>query len=154
METSYKLRFIPFILGLIMLAAGLALHFFLKVGEEYNIIRYGAFLTVAGFVFLQAMRQLKREKLEEASPALANIEEQNMPGAQIWNINIKMPCHFLIVRAMLSLILGFLGISLMIDGVLIWGMAVAFAGGGLCLLHIYWVRQNIRELKRLRDKEL
>jgi large-conductance mechanosensitive channel len=65
MEKLAKFKFIPFILGLAVLIAGICLKYILHVYVEYAIIKWGIFLTVAGFIFLRAIQQTINEKLEK-----------------------------------------------------------------------------------------
>ena len=149
MEKMYKLRAIPLAIGLLTLAIGFALHLCIPA-TEMPIIRYGAWMTVVGIIFLQIMRQLKKERQMEQPPVEAppNIQRTEFAHQEYKHKNV-MP--FFIVRAVLSLIISLLGISLIFDGQWIWGIILFLFGCGLCFLHIYWIRRNIRELKTLEN---
>ena len=155
METAYKLRAIPLALGVLTLAVGGVLRLAAPALDS-PVWRYGAWMTVIGFVFFQAMRQLKRERQTKAQ----SVEEQEQTEAAALAgapevaeaaadeaYRRKNAVPFLAVRAALSGILGLLGVSLMVDGRWLWGAALCLFGCGLCWLHIVWIRQHVKALK-------
>jgi hypothetical protein len=76
-----KMKFIPFILGLVILITGVCLKYFLQIYVENTIIKFGTFLTVAGFIFIQAMREYEKEKLKK--------EQNQKPEKNIQEIEIE-----------------------------------------------------------------
>jgi len=151
METAYKLRAVPLAMGLLTLATGCVLRLFEHFAGA-TIVRYGILITVVGFIFLKAMRQLEKERRVERQPAEPYVDAQELELAD-QEYKRKNAIPFLSVRAFLSLVACLLGTSLIFDGRLVWGLIMFLFGCGLCWLHIYWIVKNIRELKKLKEAE-
>ena len=151
MKIAYKLRLAPFIFGLITLVTGLVLHFWMSVVEGAAVIKYGVLITVVGFLFLRAMQQSKKEPHAEQTPVTSAPNPQEVELAN-QKYQRKNAVPFLVARAILSLIIGLLGASLMFDGQVLWGIAVLLLGGGLCVLHIHWIVQCAKELQKLKSE--
>ena len=152
MNIAYRLRIVPLALGLLTLALGFVTHFFVPAVDGSAVIRYGLFLTVAGFIFLQAMRQLKKEQQTTQKPVESAQTSQEVALTNN-TYKLKNAIPFLIVRAFLSLILALLGVSLVFDGQLLWGIITCLFGGGLCVLHIYWIVQYTNALQEIKRKK-
>ena len=151
METAYKLRAIPLVVGLLTLATGFVLRLF-EPAAEASIIRWGILITVIGVVFLQAMRQLEKERRMARQPGEHSADAQKLELVN-QEYKRKSAIPFLAVRAVLSCIACLLGASLIADGKFAWGIILFLFGGGLCYLHIYWIVKNMRELKKLKEVE-
>ena len=151
MKTAYKLRVIPLAIGVLTLAAGFVLRLF-QPAAEASIMRYGILITVLGIIFLQAMRQLEKERRMARQLAESSVDAEKLElGEQKYNRKNAIP--FLAVRAFLSCIVCLLGVSLIVDGQFAWGMTLLLLGGGLCYLHISWIVKNRRALKKLEEAE-
>jgi len=151
MKIAYKLRLIPFALGLITLITGLVLHFLTSVFEGLVVIKYGILITVVGFLFLRAMHQLRKEQDAEQTTVVVATDPQKAELAN-QKYQRKNVIPFLAVRAFLSLIIGLFGVSLVFDGQLLWGVIVLLLGGGLCVLHIHWIVQCLKTLKEQKNE--
>lgn len=64
----YKLRYLPLILGLLSLVSGIIIRFVIEAGT--NVLFFGLLFTIVGIIFLQAMRQLHKEKLNQLKAPL------------------------------------------------------------------------------------
>ena len=158
-----------------MLCAGLTLRFFVSAVEtDAPIIQIGAFVTALGFIFLQAARQLGKEAHAERQAPKTHLDERaeslegadslkeithgreeltqrersaqaHRESANAREYERKNAIPILAVRALLSLIMCMLGISLIIDGQLLWGLAAVLLGGALCVWQIRRLVRNIKE---------
>ena len=153
METCYKLRAVPISLGLLTLAAGLAMRFFLPAVAGTDTIKFGVLLTVGGVIFFRTMGQLKSERQGQTyQPELvsaATVEELEREN-QIYQRKNSIP--FLAVRVFLCLLFALLGIVLLVEGNLLGGAGLLL-GGGLCMLHVYWIVRCCKELRLLERAE-
>lgn len=159
METAYKLRFIPLVLGVLTLLSELAMRL-LVPASGYRTLIYGAVLTVVGFIFMQLMRQLQRERTQEqqdqqSGTANAAVQSENPENAQQDDMadqadRIKNGIPFLIVRAAFSLIISLMGVSWILTDRVLPGVGILLLGALLCLLHVHWVVKSVRELKAIK----
>jgi len=153
MKTFYKFRFIPLILGISTLITGLILRYLVSVYTESTIISVGFAVSVIGFIFLQTMRQLKREESEKQQITQTPDEnEQNPIITEIENNQYqrKNSIPFLTVRLFFSLILILFGISYIIDDRLLIGVLTIILASVIGILHIYWLIKYIQDLKTLK----
>jgi hypothetical protein len=155
MNTLVKIRFIPLAIGLAILAAGAVLHFLVHAPYGYTLFKAGIMFSVVGFLFLQSVRQIVRERKEKAEhpEPVKTAEEAGREELKNEEHSIKnrgIPASM--IRLVFSVLVFLFGVSLLIDG------QTAFGAGlmALALLFGYfsarWTIQYFRRLKEIRNK--
>jgi FtsH-binding integral membrane protein len=118
MEKLVKIKFLPFILGIVTLIIGLLLKYIFQTYTNNSIIRFGGILTFIGFIFLQAIREKikeRKEKEENPEPEKTPEEiEQKKIKSELWNIRNR-GLTASAIRHIMSLIMVLFGISEIIN---------------------------------------
>jgi hypothetical protein len=150
MEILIKIKFVPLILGLVTLITGMCLKYLLQIYVENTIIKFGTFLTIAGFIFIQAMREYAKEKLkkEQNQKPKKNIQEIKMEKIrnEIYKIkNRGIPASF--IRHFFSTFTALGGIIIIVvNKEYIFGSILFVI---TTLLNIISLRWTIKYFKRL-----
>jgi hypothetical protein len=154
MERFTKIRFVPFILGLIVLVTGLCLKYILQTYPEYTIIKWGVFLTVAGFIFLQAIRQTIREKPEkeqtpEPGKSIREIAEGDLMDELYQIKNRGLPASF--IRHFLGTLITLASIPLIIvNKEYLFGSILFVVSVILNLISWKWTKEYLKRHKELK----
>lgn len=82
MHYLYRYRYIPFVIGMMMLIVGLGLKFFKPSVVSNQFIYDGGLITFLGFMFIRVMNDKRRQELEASDTVIVD----NTPIPKRWNM--------------------------------------------------------------------
>jgi hypothetical protein len=102
MDVLFRIRFIPLVLGLATLVAVAGLKFGFYIYPNFNIIKFGIILTVAGFIFMRLMQNIRKNgKMEirylknlARTPIIDRVKNEGISEEEIDNLEIKIGRKF------------------------------------------------------------
>jgi hypothetical protein len=155
MEVLFKMRFIPLVLGLVTSATGLCLKFGFYIYPNFNIIKFGIILTVAGFIFLRLMQDIRKNKKTENSEPVKTSAEIEM---EIIEEGIDAQINYNIPAALIRIFFGTMtlggGICIIIfNKEIIFGSVLSIASIVLLIPSFVWAQQYFKTLKELKEKK-
>jgi uncharacterized membrane protein len=154
MEKLVKIKFIPFIFGLVVLITGLYLKYILQIYVEYTIIKWGIFLTIAGFIFLRVIQQTVNEKLEkeqnhEPEKSVQEIETDELRDELYQIKNRGFPASF--IRHFFGTLVALGGISIIIGNKeYLFGLILFAASMILNVISLRWTVKYFKRYKELK----
>jgi Ca2+/Na+ antiporter len=158
MKTLIKIRFIPLIVGLMVLFLGLFLHFVLQNGVGMRIVKWGIGLSFVGFIFLQAVREKVREKKEkEENPQLQQKPEiirEEKKKDEIYNIkNRNIPIS--LVRLFFCILLILMGINLIFSNKeYLFGLIILLVGLCATAFSVMWTMKWFKLWKKFTKNDV
>ena len=147
MKTAYRLRFVPVIFMSVILAGVLVLKYIFNVSVG-RVLNYSILFFFVAFIFMRAMQDLKKQEEKHTKPLEENPEE--IYAKVLVNKKKKLTGNDIpiaIVRLLFAVLLIPMGIMLVFNGVIVFGMVICAGGLVVTLLSVVWLSEHMRRLK-------